>query len=183
MSYNKLAILDFDEFCELSMEGDIILIEIDASFEEELNDEQATAVRVTGLEFLIHTIIPEKNLIIFHSFPIDLPEEFDLDDEALERFETSERQKLVERLKEKVGADKKYATGILLPPLVDVHLDYGALATIAKIISDSEAFADDSDFDDDFLEPEIKICPACNSELHAKVKACLVCGFQFDKEG
>jgi hypothetical protein len=163
--------------------GDIILIEIDASFEEESTDDQTAAVRVTGLDFLIHTIVPEKNLIIFHSFPIDLPKEFDLDDEALERFETTERQKLVKQLKEKIGTDKKYATGILLPPLVDVHLDYGALATIAKVLSDSEAFADESEFDDDFLEPEIKICPACNSELHAKVKACLVCGFKFNEEG
>lgn len=182
MSYIKLAVLDFDEFCKLSVEGDIILIEIDASFEEELNDEQTVTVRVTGIEFLIHTIIPEKNLIVLHSYPIDIPIQFDPDDEALESFETAERQKLVERLKEKIGTDKKYVSGILLPPLVDVHLDYGALATIAKVLSDSNAFADDSDFDDDFLEPEIKICPACNSELHAKVKACLVCGFQFDEK-
>jgi hypothetical protein len=180
VSYIKLAILDFDEFCKLSVGGDIILIEIDASFEEESTDDQTAAVRVTGLDFLIHTIVPEKNLIIFHSFPIDLPKEFDLDDEALERFETTERQKLVKQLKEKIGTDKKYATGILLPPLVDVHLDYGALAAIAKVLSQDDFLEPEHD---DFLEPEIKICPACNSELHAKVKTCLVCGFQFNEEG
>ena len=60
MSYTKVGILDFDDFCELSVEGDIILIETDAGFEEVMDEENVLTVKITVLEFLIHAIIPEK---------------------------------------------------------------------------------------------------------------------------
>ncbi|MFQ5981279.1 MAG: hypothetical protein ACE5OZ_24320 [Candidatus Heimdallarchaeota archaeon] len=179
MSYTKLGIIDFEDFCRLSIEGDIILIETDAGFEEILNEEDdVLTVKVTVLEFLVYTIIPEQNLIIYYAYPVVIPDDLSPEGEALSRFERIEREKLIEKLKKKIGAEKKYVPGVLSPPEVEVNFDYGAVATMVSVLRDSGVL-NNADFDG-LPESEIKICPACNSELANHVKTCLVCGYTFE---
>lgn len=182
MSYTRLGIIDFEDFCQLSIEGDIVLIETDAGYEELPNekDDDGLTVKVTVLEFLIYTILPEKNLIIYYAYPVDVPNDLSPEGEALTRFERIERQKLIEKLKEKIGAEKKYVAGVLSPPEVDVNFDLPTIATMVSILRDSGVL-DNADFDG-LPETEIKICPACNSELHQNVKTCLVCGYAFEPQ-